>query len=75
MCQVNTHVVRIAWRQAVIGGFIASPPPTLEAYEDEDDDDDADVSNDKDDGASSSSADNMSTWDTYPLSLVTKKEE
>ena len=68
LCQVNTRVGRIAWQQAVMGGFIASPPLTLEASEDEDNDDDA-----KDDGASSSSADDMSTWYTYPLSLMTKK--
>ena len=56
-------------------GFVASPPPTLEAFkdEDEDDDDDATASNDEDDrGASSSNADAMSTWHSYPLSLVTK---
>ena len=44
-----------------MGGFVASPPPTLEASEDEDDADDADVSDDKDDGASSSIANDMST--------------
>ena len=38
-----------------MGGFVASPPLTLEAFEDEDDDD-------EDDGdASSSSTDEMST--------------
>ena len=62
LCQVNTYVGRIARCQAVMGGFVASPPPSLEAFEDEDDDDDATASNDEDDGdASSSSADKMST--------------
>ena len=32
LCQVNTHVGHIARRQAVMGGFDASLPPTLEAY-------------------------------------------
>ena len=65
---------RIAWRQAVMGGFIASPPPTPEASKDEDNDDDATASDDDDDGdASSSSADEMFTWHFYPLSLVTKR--
>ena len=40
----------------------------------DDDDDDATSSDDKDDGdASSSSANDMSTWHSYPLSLVTKR--
>ena len=86
---MNTRVARIAWRQAVIGGFISetSPPPTLEASEakDKDDDDDATASEDDDDDAtasedddddediSSSGMDEMSTWHFYPLSLVTKR--
>ena len=64
LCQVNTHVGRIAQRQVVMGGFVASPPPTPMASEDEDEDDDVDAtaSDDEDDGdASSSSADAMST--------------
>ena len=62
LCQVNTHVGRIVRRQAVMGGFVTSRPPTLEAFEDEDDDDDATASDDEDDGdASSSSTDRMST--------------
>ena len=44
-----------------MGGFVASPPSTPEAYEDEDDDGDADVTNAEDDDASSSNADEMST--------------
>ena len=50
LCQVNTRVGRIVRRQAVMGGFVTSPPPTPEAFEDEDDGD-----------ASSSNADEMST--------------
>ena len=61
--QVNTCVGRIARCQAIMGGFVASPPPTPKAYEDEDDDDDATAFDDEDDGdARSSSADKMSTW-------------
>ena len=57
---MNTRVGHIARPQAVMGGFVTSPPPTLEAFED--DDDDAIASDDKDDGdASFSSADEMST--------------
>ena len=47
---MNTYVGRIARHQAVMGGFVASPPPTPEAFENEDDGD-----------TSSSSADEMST--------------
>ena len=64
LCQVNSCVGCIAQRQTVMGGFVASPSPTLEVFEDEDedDDDDATTSDDKDDrDASSSSADEMST--------------
>ena len=62
LCQVNTCVSHIARRQLVMGGFVASPPPTLEDSEDEDDDNDATASDDKDDGdASSFIADKMST--------------
>ena len=64
LCQVNTRVDRIAQHQAIMGGFVASPPPTLEACEDEDenDDDDATTSDDEDDGDTSSSGDDaMST--------------
>ena len=45
-----------------MGGFVSSPPLTLEAFEDEDNDGDATASDDEDDGdASFSSADEMST--------------
>ena len=73
---MNIRVGRIAWRQAVMSGFApeASPPPPLAVSKDEDDDDDATASEDDDDGnASSSSTDEMSTWHSYPLSLVTKR--
>ena len=57
-----------------MGGFVASPPPTLKAFKDKDGDDDATASDDKDDGdASSSSADEMATRYSYPLSFVTKR--
>ena len=71
--QVNTCVSRIAKWQACLGGFVEYPSPPPEAPEASDDDDD---SNDDDDGkdgdASSSNSEEMSTWHSYPLSLVTK---
>ena len=60
LCQVNTHVGRIARRQARLGGFVTSPSPSLEAFED-DDDDSEDDDDDEDEDASSSSDDEMST--------------
>ena len=62
-----------------MGGFTpeASPPPPPMAFdfdsedEDDDDGDDDDVSDD-DDGVASFT-DEMSTWHSHPLSLVTKK--
>ena len=36
MYQVNTHVSRIARRQARFGGFVESPSPFLEASKDKD---------------------------------------
>ena len=73
--QVNTHVGRIARRQARLGGFVESPSPPLEASEaSEDDDDSKDDDDDDEDGdASSSSTDEMSTWYSYTLLLVTKR--
>ena len=62
--QVTTYVNRIAWRQARLGGFVASLSPSLEASEDEDTDDgtgDDDDDDDKDKGASSSSDEEMTT--------------
>jgi len=69
--QVNTHVTRIAWWQARMGGFTASPSPSPSphASEDEDDDDgsiddDDDDDDDKDEDASSSCDEEMtaSQW-------------
>ena len=60
-----------------MGGFAseASPPPPPMASdseaEDDDDGDDDDASDDDDGDASST--DEMSTWQSYPLSLVTKR--
>ena len=58
--QVNTHVGRIARRQACLGGFVESfsPPPLKTSKDDDDSDDDDD---DEDGDASSSSSDEMST--------------
>ena len=71
LCQVNTHVGRIARRQAEMGGY--TMPSTPVAPVDESDADDAD-SDDEDDGdASSPSDDEMSTWHSYPLLLMTKR--
>ena len=72
--QVNVRVGRIAWRQASMGGFAleATPsPPIPVAFDSDDDGDDDDASNDADGDASST--DEMSTWHSYPLSLVTKR--
>ena len=55
LCQVNTRVGRIVRRQAVMGGFTASPSPSPQASEDEGDDDDAD----EDEDANSFSDDEM----------------
>ena len=54
LCQVNTHVDRIARRQARLGGLVMSPSPSPEASEDEDDDGDFD-DNDDDENADASS--------------------
>ena len=62
LCQVNTHVSRIARRQAHLGGFIESPSPLPEDDEASKDDDDSDDDDDDEDrDASSSSANEMST--------------
>ena len=54
---MNTCVGRIAQWQACLGGFIASPSPSLEAFKDEDatdgDDEDEDVSFSSDDETTS----------------------
>ena len=65
LCQVNTHVGRIAKRQAHLGGFVESPSPPPEASDDdeasEDDDDSDDDEDDEDRNTSSPSDDKMST--------------
>ena len=61
-----------------MGGFapeatLSPPSPVASDSEDEDDDDgDNDDASDDADG-DASSTDEMSTWHSYPLSLVTKK--
>ena len=61
LCQVNTRVSHIARRQARLGGFMASPSPSLEASEDDDDGNDFnDDDDDKDEDASSPSDNEMS---------------
>ena len=61
-----------------MGGYTMPSTPVASADEsdrsDDADDDDAIAFDDEDDGdASSPSDDEMSTWHSYPLSLVTKK--
>ena len=71
---MNACVSRIEWRQARLGGFVASPSPSLEASKDKDDDGDfAGDDDDKDEDASSSSDEEMTTsqW----LTFFDKKEE
>ena len=75
LCQVNTCVDHIAWRQACLGGFVESPSPSPEASEDKDDDGDFDDDDDDEDEDASSSSDNVTTaWFTYLLSFMTKRE-
>ena len=52
--QVNTRVGRIAWRQARLGGFVESPTPSPEAFEDDGDDGDSDDGDDDEDEDASS---------------------
>ena len=73
LCQVNTHVGRIAWQQAAMGGFTAYTSPSPPTLEDDSDDGSGSDDADEDDGASSLSDNEMSTWFTYPLSFVTKR--
>ena len=72
LCQVNTRVGRIAWWQAAMGGFIGYSSPSPPASKDESDDGTGCDDADEDDGAISPNDDEMSTWFTYPLSLMTK---
>ena len=73
LCQLNTCVDRIARKQATMDGFIAYTSPSPPASEDESDDDSDSDDADEDNDASSPNDDEMSTWCTYPLSLVTKR--
>ena len=70
---MNTHVSRIARRQAHLSGFVKSPSLSPEASEDKDDDGDSSSDDDAttDEDASSTSDDEMIV--TYPLSFVTKR--
>ena len=76
--QVNIRVGRIAQWQASMGGYASEaslPPPPLVAsnFEDKDDDDGDDYDASDDDNGDASSINEMSTWHSYPLSLVTKR--
>ena len=74
LCQVNTRVGRLAWRQTCLDGFIESPSPSLEASKDEEDDNDSyEDDDDEDKDASSLGDDTMTAWITYTLSFVTKR--
>ena len=46
---MNTHVGRIARREALLGGFVEFPSPSLEVSEDEDDNGDSDDDDDDED--------------------------
>ena len=60
--QVNTHVGRIARRQAHLGGFVESSSPPPEAFETSKDSDNSNDNDDDEDGdASSPSDEEMST--------------
>ena len=61
LCQVNTRVGHIAWRQAVMGGYTIASSPSPPASEDKSDDGFGSEDADEDDGASSLSDDEMST--------------
>ena len=56
LCEVNTHVGRIAQRQAHLGGFVVSPSPSPKASENEDEDDDGDSNDDDDEDEDASSS-------------------
>ena len=58
---MNTHVGRIAQRQATMDGFTAAFSPSPPASKDESDDGSGSEDADEDDGASSPSDDEMST--------------
>ena len=77
LCQVNTRIGHIAQCQAEMGGYTmpsTSVAPADESDADDADDDDATAFDDEDDDdASSPNDDEMSTWHSYPLSLMTKR--
>ena len=59
LCQVNTHVGRIARRQAHLGGFVESPSPPPEAFDDDEASEDDDDSDDDEDRNASSPNDDV----------------
>ena len=61
LCQVNTHVGRIARQQAVMDGFIVASSPSPPTSEDESDDGSGSKDVDEDDDVSLPSDDEMST--------------
>ena len=61
LCQVNTHVGRIARQQAVMGGFNVASSPSPPTSGDESDDGSGSDGANEDNGASSLSDDEMST--------------
>ena len=76
--QVNVRVGHITRRQAIMGGFAPeatpSPPPPVTFDSEDEDDDDGDDNNASDDAdRDASSIDKMSTWYSYPFSLMTKR--
>ena len=74
LCQVNTHVNCIARWQARLGGFVESPTPFQETFEDEDDNGGFDGGGDEMMVLGFSSDDEMTAWVTCPLSFMTKRE-
>ena len=70
---IVTHIILIVTSQFININFApkatpSPPPPVASDSKDEDDDDASD-----DDDGDASSTDEMSTWHSYPLSLVTKR--
>ena len=61
LCQVDTHVGRIARRQAVMGGFTVASSLSPPTSEDESDDGFGSEDANEDDGANSPRDDEMST--------------
>ena len=76
---MNVRVGRIARQQVTMGGFApeASPLPlpvaSVSDSKDEDNDDGDDDNASDDDNGEASSTNEMSTGQSYPLSLVTKR--